>query len=391
MKYQVVIVGAGPAGLVLGLLLDQHGISNIILEKASRRHVEERLRAGVLEPGTTELLVAAGVGQRMQEEALVHDGFEIIFDDKRHRIDLKNLGQGSVTVYGQTEMTKDLIKDRLARGSDIAFNVSDVALRNFENRNPYVTCVKNEKKYRLNCDFIAGCDGFHGVSRETIGVKAMGGKICEYPFAWLGILAEAPPLNHELTYVNHPKGLALFSMRSNSLSRNYLQCRPHTDPKAWSDSKIWKELQFRLGKADIRPVQTGKILNKGIVEMHISIADNMQFNRLFLAGDAAHILPPTGAKGLNLAISDAKNLAGALTAYYKLNQADLIYNYSTTCLTRARAALNFSLEMTGLLHRPLAGNQTIYKSQIAQLNALAASPEQSAVMAKKYLGKSYQH
>jgi p-hydroxybenzoate 3-monooxygenase len=386
MRTQVGIVGAGPAGLLLSQLLHLQGIQTVVLERRSQAYVEARIRAGVLEQGTVDLLDAAQVGERMRRIGLVHDGIELSFGGRRHRIDFRALTGKAVTVYGQTEVTKDLIAARLAAGGRIEFEAEDVAVRDFAGDRPRISFRKNGKAQELKCDFIGGCDGFHGVCRESAPQDALTLYERTYPFAWLGILAETPPVSEELIYCHHERGFALFSMRSPSLSRLYLQCAPDELLEEWPDERIWDELRLRLGGDAARALKSAPSLEKSITPMRSFVAQPMRFGRLFLAGDAAHIVPPTGAKGLNLAVADVHVLAEALAAFYASGRADLIEAYSDTCLRRVWKAQRFSWWMTSLLHRFPGRNRFDDQVQLAELDYVARSKAAATALAENYVG-----
>src|SRR5580704_16542097 len=317
MRTQVGIIGAGPAGLLLSHLLHLQGIDSVVLECRSREYVQERVRAGVLEQNTVELLIGAGIGERMKREGLVHHGIELRFQGRGHRIDFKELTGGrSITIYAQAEVVKDLIDARLAAGGQIFFETQDVSVHHFTTPKPCIRFRKNRELSELACDFIAGCDGFHGICRPSIPEGALTIYERVYPFAWLGILAEAPPSSEELVYSYHDRGFALLSMRSPQISRLYLQCKPEEDLDQWSDERIWKELHTRLASTEGWTLTEGRIIQKGVTGMRSLVIEPMQHGRLFIAGDAAHIVPPTGAKGLNLAVADVRVLARALAEYY---------------------------------------------------------------------------
>ena len=322
MRTQVGIVGAGPAGLLLAQLLHLQGIETVILERRSREYVEGRIRAGVLEQGTVDLLDAAEVGERMHKVGLVHDGIELSFGGRRHRIDFRALTGKAVTVYGQTEVTRDLIAARLAAGGEIVFEAEDVSIHDFDGARPRIRFRKGGKAKELRCDFIGGCDGFHGVCRVSVPEHALTIHERVYPFAWLGILAETPPVSPELIYCHHERGFALFSMRSPTLSRLYIQCAPDEHLDEWPDERIWDELRLRLGGDAAAALRSAPALEKSVTPMRSFVAQPMRFGRLFLAGDAAHIVPPTGAKGLNLAAADVHVLARALTEFYASGRTD---------------------------------------------------------------------
>ncbi len=387
MRTQVAIVGAGPAGLLLGHLLHRAGIANIVLERHDRRYAEERIRAGVLEQGSIDTLTEAGVGERMHREGLPHDGIELLFDGRRHRIDLKALSDGrGILVYGQHEVVKDLIAARLDAGLPLLFEVSDVALHDIDRDRPSVSYAKDGAMHRIECDTIAGCDGFHGVCRPSIPDGVL--KIFErvYPFAWLGILAEAAPSLHELVYASHERGFALFSMRSEKITRLYLQCAPDEDLAEWSHARIWDELRKRLACDDGWTPNEGPILQKGVTPMRSFVAEPMQYGRLFLAGDAAHIVPPTGAKGMNLALADVRVLAKALIARYAGEGDAKLAAYSTTCLKRVWRAEHYSWWMTAMLHRFPDNTPFIERLQRAELEYVTSSEAGGRVLAENYVG-----
>jgi p-hydroxybenzoate 3-monooxygenase len=386
MRTQVGIVGAGPAGLLLSHLLHRQGIQSVVLEIRSRDHVERRIRAGVLEQGTVDLLAEAGVGGRMGREGLVHGGIQLRFGGRHHRIDLSGLTGGrAITVYGQHEVVKDLIAVRLDAGGRILFEVEDVSLRGIDTASPAIRFRKDGATEELGCDVIAGCDGFRGVCRPSIpaGVLTVYERV--YPFAWLGILAQAPPSSGELIYAYHERGFALHSMRSPAITRLYLQCRPDEDLAAWSDERIWTELQARLG-IEGWTLTTGPILQRGVTEMRSFVVEPMQYRRLFLAGDAAHIVPPTGAKGLNLAVADVRVLARALAAFCTSGRTELLEAYSTTCLPRVWQAQRFSWWMTSMLHRPEGGGAYQHRLQLAELDYLTRSRAAATALAENYVG-----
>jgi len=386
-RTQVGIVGAGPAGLFLSCLLARAGIDSIVLENRSRDYVENRIRAGVLEQGTVDLLNEAGLGARMRREGLAHAGIEIRFDGRGHRIDFRALTGKAITVYGQHELVKDLIAARLAEGRPLHFEVSDVAVEGFDAGAPLIRYKNDGESNEIACDFIAGCDGFHGICRPSVpqGVLAIYER--SYPFAWMGILAEAPPASKELIYAHHERGFALLSMRSPTLSRLYVQCGPADDPVQWPDERIWDELQRRAATSDggFRPPQ-GAVLQKGITPMRSFVAEPMQCGRLFLAGDAAHIVPPTGAKGMNLAVADVHYLAQALTAYYRSGAMDLLEGYSARCLRRAWKAQRFSWWMTTMLHRHPEDSPFDQRRQLAELEYLTGSEAAMRSLAENYVG-----
>lgn len=385
MRTQVGIVGAGPAGLVLSHLLHLQGIESVVLENRSRQHCEERIRAGVLEWGTVELLAQMGVGDRMKREGLVHYGIELRFGGRGHRIDFKDLTGRAITVYGQHEVIKDLIQARLQSNGQILFEVEDVSVQDFEGSNPRVRYAKDGETHEIRCDFIAGCDGFHGICRASVPAAALTVYERLYPFGWLGILAEAAPSSEELIYAYHDRGFALHSMRSPQITRLYLQCSPDEDPAEWPDDRIWNELHLRLAGDSNWQLTEGPILQKGVTGMRSFVVEPMQFGRLFLAGDAAHIVPPTGAKGLNLAVADVRVLARALTQFYSSGRTDFIDRYSETCLRRVWRVQRFSWWMTSMLHRH-GGNPFDERRQLAELDYVTSSRAASQSLAENYVG-----
>jgi p-hydroxybenzoate 3-monooxygenase len=387
MRTQVGIVGAGPAGLLLSHLLHLHGIESIVIEARSRKYVEERIRAGVLEQGTADLLIEAGVGERMKREGLIHRGIELRFARRRHRIDLSELtGGGSITVYGQHEVVKDLIQARVNAGGQLIFEASDVHERDLDSPQPVIQFTHDGRVHELVCDFIAGCDGSHGVCRPAIPTAAIDVFEKTYPFAWLGILAEAAPSSEELIYASHERGFALLSMRSATLSRLYLQCAPDENIENWPDRRIWQELQARLATDDAFTLTEGPIIQKGITAMRSLVAEPMQYGRLFLAGDAAHIVPPTGAKGMNLAVADVRVLSRALAAFYGSGRHDLLDQYSQTCLRRVWQVQRFSWWMTSLLHRFEGDTEFDRRRQLAELEYLTHSRAAAITLAENYVG-----
>jgi len=385
MRTQVGIVGAGPAGLVLSQLLHREGIDSVVVEARSREYCEQRVRAGVLEQGTVELLTEMGVGDRMKREGLIHDGVEIRFNGRGHRIDFKELTGRSITIYAQQEVVKDLIAARLAAKAEILFETEDVSVRDFDSAEPKIRFIKNGEPAEIQCDFIAGCDGFHGVCRPSIA-KALTLYERVFPFAWLGILAAAPPSSEELIYCYHERGFALHSMRSPEITRLYLQCAPDEDLAKWSDEKIWAELQTRLATHGGNKLTEGEILQKGVTGMRSFVADPMQHGRLFLAGDAAHIVPPTGAKGLNLAVADVRVLARAIAEFYRSGNSDLLDHYSERCLRRVWLVQRFSLWMTTTLHRFPGSDSFEEHRQRADLDYLTSSRAAAQAFAENYVG-----
>jgi p-hydroxybenzoate 3-monooxygenase len=386
VRTQVGIVGAGPAGLLLAQLLHLHGVDTVILERRSREYVEGRIRAGVLEQGTVDLLDAAQVGERMHKEGLVHDGIELSFRGRRHRIDFKGLTGKVVTIYGQTEVTKDLIAARLATGGEIVFEAEDVTIHDFDGKEPRIRFRRNGRAKELRCDFIGGCDGFHGVCRASGPQDRLTIHERTYPFAWLGILAETPPVSPELIYCHHERGFALFSMRSPTLSRLYVQCAPDERLDEWPDERIWDELRLRLSGDAAAALRPAPALEKSVTPMRSFVAQPLRFGRLFLAGDAAHIVPPTGAKGLNLAAADVGVLARAVTEFYASGRTDLIEAYSDTCLRRVWKAQRFSWWMTSMLHRFPGRNPFEDQLQLAELDYVTSSRAASTALAENYVG-----
>jgi p-hydroxybenzoate 3-monooxygenase len=387
MRTQVAIVGAGPAGLLLGHLLHRAGIDNVIVERHDRRYAEERIRAGVLEQGTIDTLDEAGVGERMHREGLPHEGIELLFDRKRHRIDLTALSGGrAIVVYGQHEVVKDLIAARAESGRPLLFEASDVAVHDLDTDHPSVTCVHDGAEVTIDCDYVAGCDGFHGICRPAIPARALKTFDRIYPFAWLGILAEAEPSSHELVYANHERGFALFSMRSEKITRLYVQCEPDEDIKQWSDDRIWSELHTRLATDDGWKVNEGPILQKGVTPMRSFVCEPMQYGRLFLAGDSAHIVPPTGAKGMNLAVADVRMLSKALIAHYAANDDAKLAAYSQTCLKRVWRAEHYSWWMTSMLHRFPESTPFMDRVQRSELAYVTSSEAGGRVIAENYVG-----
>jgi p-hydroxybenzoate 3-monooxygenase len=386
MRTQVAIVGAGPAGLLLAHLLRLQGVASVVLERQSRAYVEQRVRAGVLEQGTVDLLVASGVGARLQREGLQHRGLHLQFLGARHRIDLHELTGGStITVYGQQELVKDLIDSRLAAAAPLLFEVEDVRVTGLEGDEPLLRFRHGGLDHELACDYVAGCDGSHGVCRPAIPQGALAVYERRYPFAWLGILAQAAPASDELIYAYHERGFALQSMRSPTVSRLYLQVPTDDGLDHWPDERIWSELHARLDLAAGPPINAGPIMERGITRMRSSVVEPMQYGRLFLAGDAAHTVPPTGAKGMNLAIADVRTLAAALAARYREGRGDLLDAYSATCLRRVWRATHFSWWMTSMLHR-FDGDPFQHQLQLSQLRYTVSSRAAATSLAENYVG-----
>ncbi|MBL4827730.1 MAG: 4-hydroxybenzoate 3-monooxygenase [Spongiibacteraceae bacterium] len=389
MKTQVAIIGAGPSGLLLGQLLQNKGIDNVILERQAPGYVLGRIRAGVLEQGMVNLLREAGVAERMDKEGYVHDGFELVFDGRRERIDLKSLTGDTVTVYGQTEITRDLMDAREASGGVSVYEAKEVQPQALDSDSPFVTFEKDGKQISLECDYIAGCDGFHGVSRPCIPSDILQEFERVYPIGWLGVLSETPPVSDELIYVKHPRGFALCSMRSETRSRYYLQVPLDDNVEDWSDERFWTELKRRLPEDVANNLVTGPSIEKSIAPLRSFVAEPMQYGRLFLAGDAAHIVPPTGAKGLNLAASDISALFSLFVKIYEEGRTDLIEKYSDTCLRRIWKAERFSWWMTSLLHE-FGHDAFDQRIQLAELNYYTGSEAGKKTIAENYVGLPYE-
>jgi p-hydroxybenzoate 3-monooxygenase len=385
MRAQVGIVGAGPAGLMLSHLLHLAGISSIIVENRSRAYCEARVRAGLMEHWVAQMLIDTGVGERLKREAMVHDGIYIAFNGQARHIDFHKLIGKQVYIYDQKEVVTDLIARRLADGGQILFDVEDTGVvHDFIGDQPWIRFRHDGREQRIDCDFIGGCDGFHGICRPSFPDRALRGYDRVYPFGWLGILTESPPPESELIYCFHDRGFALFSMRGPQVSRLYLQCAPDEDIDQWSDQRIWDELETRLG--GVRPLKRGNILQKGITPMRSYVTEPMQAGRLFLAGDAAHIVPPTGAKGMNLAMADVRVLARAIEAHYKSGRDDLLKNYSATCLSRVWKGQRFSWWMTQMLHRHGTEIDFDTKRQIAEIDYVTSSQAAMTSLAENYAG-----
>jgi p-hydroxybenzoate 3-monooxygenase len=385
-RTQVGIVGAGPAGLMLARLLELEGIDTVVLEDRSRDYVEQRIRAGVLEQRTADLLVDAGVGERLQREGIVHHGIELQFDGERHRIPLSELAGGrAILIYGQTEVVKDLIAARLESGLPLLFEVEEVSLHELESDRPRIRFRHGGEERELVCDVIAGCDGSHGVCRPSIPDRVLSAFSREYPYGWLGILAEVAPSNDELVYAHHERGFALLSLRSPHLSRLYLQCAPDEELGKWPDDRIWSELQARLGMEGWTLAE-GPVIEKGVTGMRSFVVEPLRYGRLFLAGDAGHIVPPTGAKGLNLALADVRLLAQGLVSWYRTKSEELLDAYSASCLRRVWRAEHFSWWMTSMLHRPPGDDPFDLKLQLSQLRYVVTSRAAAASLAENYVG-----
>jgi p-hydroxybenzoate 3-monooxygenase len=387
IRTQVGIVGAGPAGLLLAHLLRLDGIDSVIVESRNRDYVEHRVRAGVLEQGSVDLLNDAGVGERLRREGLVHHGIELRFGGKGHRIDFPSLTNGrSITVYGQQEVVKDLIAARLAAGGDILFEAAEVAVHDIASDRPRLSCRHGGEEVDLSCEVLAGCDGFHGICRQAVPANVLSVFERAYPFAWLGILAKAAPTHDELIYAYHERGFALYSMRSPEITRLYLQVAPDEDVAAWPDERVWQELHARLETDDGWSLREGPVLEKGVTGMRSFVVEPMQYGRLFLAGDAAHIVPPTGAKGMNLAMADVRTLARALVPFFKSRRTELVDAYSETCLRRVWRAEHFSWWMTSMLHRFPGDDAFQQRLQRSQLEYVVNSLPAAASLAENYVG-----
>jgi p-hydroxybenzoate 3-monooxygenase len=387
MRTQVAIVGAGPSGLLLGQLLHKAGIDNVIVERQNGEYILGRIRAGVLEQTTADLLDEAGVGARMHAEGLVHGGFELCFGGARHRIDLAGpTGGKHVIVYGQTEVTRDLMAARSAAGLPTVYAASEVAPHGFDTATPSVTYTHNGQPHELRCDFIAGCDGYHGPCRAAVPPAALSIFEKVYPFGWLGILADTPPVAHELIYSNHERGFALCSMRSPTRTRYYVQCSLKDKVEEWSDAMFWDELRRRLDPQAAQTMVTGPSIEKSIAPLRSFVAEPMRFGSMFLAGDAAHIVPPTGAKGLNLAASDVRFLSRALIEFYRDKSEEGIDRYSERCLARIWKAERFSWWFTSLMHKLPETGAIGQRLQRAELDYLVSSRAATTAMAENYVG-----
>jgi p-hydroxybenzoate 3-monooxygenase len=384
MRTQVGIVGAGPAGLMLARLLHLQGIESVIIENRSRDYIENRIRAGLIEHWATELLTDVGVGDRMRREGALHDGINIGINGELHRIEFRALVGKRVTIYGQQEVVKDLVAQRLIDGGPLLFEVEGVSVHDLTSQRPKIRFTHEGRAQEIDCDFIAGCDGFYGVCRPSIPDGVLSVFERDYPFGWLGILSESPPPDHDHIYSYTDRGFALYAMRSDSLARLYLQCDHDEEIENWSDARIWDELRKRLGGA--RELQDGKLLQKGITAMRSFVVEPMQHGRLYLAGDSAHIVPPTGAKGMNLAFADVVYLSRALDAFYKSKRDDLLDSYSATCLRRVWKAQRFSWWMTQIMHRFPNESAFDRRRQLSDLDYLTSSEAAAKTLAEQYVG-----
>jgi p-hydroxybenzoate 3-monooxygenase len=384
MRTQVGIIGAGPAGLMLSHLLHLAGIESIVLENRSRAYIESRIRAGLIEQWARDLLIETGLGERLAREGLSHNGIHFCFGGALHYIDFRALVGKGVTIYGQQEVVKDIVARRLADGGPILFEVDDVSVHDFETGTPKIRYRTAAGIEQIDCDFIGGCDGFHGICRPSIRADGISIYDREYPFGWVGILSESPPPDDELIYAYHDRGFALYAMRSPTLARLYVQCAPDDDVENWPDERVWEELHARLGGT--RALAEGRLLQKGITAMRSFVAEPMRHGRLFLAGDAAHIVPPTGAKGMNLAFADVLVLSRALVEFYRKGASDALDRYSATCLPRVWKAQRFSWWMTQMLHLSPTYNAFDRKRQLAELDYVATSEAAARSLAENYAG-----
>jgi p-hydroxybenzoate 3-monooxygenase len=389
MRTQVGIIGSGPAGLLLSHLLHQHGIESVILERRSRAHVEGRIRAGVLELGPAEMMRQIGVAERMERDGIVHGGFSLAFAGRMERIDLRAHTGHGVMIYGQTEMTRDLIRARLEAGGVILFEAPARALTDYLNRAPTIVYEQRGRNAEVRCDFVVGCDGYHGISHRSVDRDRISRLEKVHPFGWLGILADVPPVDDELVYANHQRGFALCSMRSHTRSRYYVQCRLDDRVENWSDNAFWDELRRRLPARVAENLVTGPRVEMSIALLRSFVAEPMRFGRLFLAGDAAHIVPPTGAKGLNLAASDVYFLSKALLAYYAERRTDLLDRYSDTCLRRVWKAIRFSWWFTSMLHK-FDDDPINHRLQLAELDYFTGSVAGRTTIAENYVGLPFE-
>ncbi len=385
MRTQVGIVGAGPAGLVLAHLLHRLGIDSVVIEDRSREYIERRIRAGVLEHGTVDLLTEIGLGDRLQKERMVHHGLELLFEGEGHRIALSGLTGREISIYGQHELVKDLVAARLSTGRPLLFEVTDVQVSTADPDRPVVEFTHEGRRERLDCDILAGCDGYHGVCRPAVPDDALQVYQRDYPYAWLGILAQAPPSSQELIYASHDRGFALHSMRSPEVTRLYLQVRPDEELAAWPDERIWSELRTRLSRTGGFTLADGPIIERGVIGMRSMVIEPMRYGRLFLAGDAAHVVPATGAKGLNLAIADVWVLAAAVADFYAGDPSGLDA-YSDLCLRRVWRVQHFSWWMTSMLHIPEHDDPFDRRLQLSQLRYVVSSPAAATSLAENYVG-----
>jgi p-hydroxybenzoate 3-monooxygenase len=386
VKTQVAIVGAGPAGLLLSHLLHLEGIDSVVIESRSREEIEATIRAGVLEQGTVDLLAQSGVGERMKREGFVHEGIVLRFAGRSHRIALTELTGRSITVYAQHEVIKDLVKARLDAGGKVLFEVKDAALYDLDSPSPKLRFHLNGKVQEIESHFVAGCDGFHGVSRPSIPSRHRHEFTRTYPFGWFGILVEAPPSTTELIYAHHERGFALVSTRSPQIQRLYFQCDPEDDLRSWPDARIWQELHARLATGEAWKLAEGRIFQRGIIAMRSFVVEPMRYGRLFLAGDAAHIVPPTGAKGLNLAVNDVRVLASSFSEYFRSGSEAGLKTYSTTALKRVWRAEHFSWWMTSMLHRFHDDTPFQHRLQLAELDYIVSSKAKALTLAENYVG-----
>jgi len=386
MKTQVAIVGAGPAGLLLSHLLHLGGVDSVVIEARSRQEIEATIRAGVLEQGTVDLLAQSGVGERMKREGFIHEGIVLRFGGASHRVALTELTGRSITVYAQHEVIKDLVAARLEAGGKVLFEVRDAALYDLDTDTPKIRLHYQNSLQDISCDFVAGCDGFHGVSRPSIPSRHRHEFTRTYPFGWFGILVEAPPSTAELIYAHHERGFALVSTRSPQIQRLYFQCDPEDEVKNWPDARIWEELHARLATGEGWKLAEGRIFQRGIIAMRSFVVEPLRYGRLFLAGDAAHIVPPTGAKGLNLAVNDVRVLASALLEYFKAGNEEGLKAYSATALRRIWRAEHFSWWMTSMLHRFHDDTPFHHRLQLAELDYVVSSKAKAITLAENYVG-----
>ncbi len=391
MKTQIAIIGAGPSGLLLGQLLHKAGIDNVIIERQTPDYILGRIRAGVLEQGMVDLMRQAGVGARMDAEGLVHHGFELAFDGRQVKIDLQQLTDGkSVMIYGQTEVTRDLMQARTEAGAPIIYGANNVQPHDMKTDSPYLTYEKDGQTHRLDCDYIAGCDGFHGVARQSIPEDSLKTFERVYPFGWLGVLADTPPVNEELVYARHPDGFALCSMRSPTRTRYYVQVAAGEKVEDWSDERFWNELKNRLPAELAERLVTGPSIEKSIAPLRSFVVEPMQYGRMFLVGDAAHIVPPTGAKGLNLAASDVSTLFNILLKVYREGRTDLLQKYSEICLRRVWKAERFSWWLTSLLHQFPDSDGFSQRISHSELEYFVDSEAGRKTIAENYVGLPYE-